>query len=1496
MNKKTITLISSMLVGISITQVGATVSTVAEVSSINNKSSSATYKLSEEKLNNIAESIPYSSNSLKVTIDSTYKNIQNYKTKLSWLLEHDILSKDLEFTGNKLNVVLRDDNKFMVEGGNASISKSDLVMALCKAYYGVQESRPIIIQTSSKFSPKKEGDVIKTYNEGDYEIYITPNVYENYFVTMLDKGFLSIDEFKNPNFISSYNKYGKEGYFPAWFPNLGNINMLSEACLEQSPLGDSISIKGYSEGITLKEVSTTLNKPNYFSDENILKIDALKLIESVMRVEEGDMTELEAKICTYKYGAKYLSYLNSSDKNTVMYLIAMGILDFENEDEFKNLYDSLDQDFFQTVLYRIANKNARKDFSKITLTDSDNYWLENNMFESEVKIYDNVSSYTSSKVTELKKEVSNNSKISFLKSRETSLNSGKSVYSVEKTFKEGIEYLYRLTSISNLSSNDTKFPEVKEVKSEGNNKIITFEVEASDSVTALAIIDSRITLRDMGSDSESDRIDTVCKVSSGSGDYEYFIPKSVFESNHNTTSMSEISAISDKVLVNNKTGVRAVFLEESKMALVGNEIINTDDIIVRGINQEVYYNLNIIVRLMSNSYIDNMWIDTVFRDNVSTGGQKYLDIKTSTGNKVDRALISPFLNVRKDSKSKKNGDKCNRIFISLNHTTQGLSYMFSNINKKIGKTENDPPTYMVVSWKFVLPDSDSDVSSELQETVDNFYETQNPDVAEMSEFLTTKPNSGTLLQWWDTNIALSDALCNFIYGTKDISYFNSGYLAPSVTILTTDSKFSESNLDTILNKLSISSTIKTSYVSNGNIRNSLFAGGDSVGGTDSYKGLVDSRKLDYCIGYEYDNGKYEYGDYVLSKTNNLYKSINPKGKKYSINALTNEQNPNRDYAAGAEDILSLEKPANDYYLKLTSRDDWEDNSNLRDNEEYTINGKKYRCMNTVSKDNVLYKVLDSTEYVKGSYSSNDGEKTYTFSTEDGKSVVDYQKSITGDSTNDFFYVSESDEDVTCYPPDYQVVDTLVSMNTDITRKNTNKYLFPSSEIKGFPIDQPKSKVSIEQSTNLFPLYYKPLVNSDIKMLAVFSDDKDVDGTNDTTKAWELSWKELTKRKDMGTEPYEKLYLDNGRFYNRIYLNEFNWCIDSDGNIQKKARSNFLIRHNLRSVSVTEAVIDSILSKNYEYSSVSSIPKGKKVVIGDLSFTKGSGNTLISDVITNTDYTTRMSGALASDDSTDFNSLICSIFDGSNISIIDNGFVKSSQALVRFIDQDSNGGLKVGIGEYQGDASNADYVLCSKKGENKILNNGSYNNYSTESPFNGFCFYVKFSNKLKFRPLDKNGDTWTLVYQTNEGADGDLRNIPFFTEDLDYAWDADMYDDINQSNWKIANDFDNVIKNIRQEYKDLQFNDIYNIIKSLVVYTLTYLLIVMMIVYVIKKINFMRVFLQQCNEPNGGHSSGIDFLRIITLGLSSIEIEDDVFRFIFIEMTLSILLWIVFKFI
>ena len=91
-----------------------------------------------------------------------------------------------------------------------------------------------------------------------------------------------------------------------------------------------------------------------------------------MRLTEKNMTKTEANIITYKYGANALSGLAEKDTDTVSFLVAKGILNFEDED-FPNYYSTFSTDSAYDLIYRFANKDARYDFSKVTLTDEESF-------------------------------------------------------------------------------------------------------------------------------------------------------------------------------------------------------------------------------------------------------------------------------------------------------------------------------------------------------------------------------------------------------------------------------------------------------------------------------------------------------------------------------------------------------------------------------------------------------------------------------------------------------------------------------------------------------------------------------------------------------------------------------------------------------------------------------------------------------------------------------------------------------------------------------------------------------------------------------------------------------------------------------------------------------------------------------------------------------------------------------------------------------------------
>ena len=68
----------------------------------------------------------------------------------------------------------------------------------------------------------------------------------------------------------------------------------------------------------------------------------------------------------------------------------------------------------------------------------------------------------------------------------------------------------------------------------------------------------------------------------------------------------EISIIHDKLLENTNTGCEALLMGESGYAIVGTKVIVSDDLIVHDAGDDVYYNLELITSLLTNSYLKEL--------------------------------------------------------------------------------------------------------------------------------------------------------------------------------------------------------------------------------------------------------------------------------------------------------------------------------------------------------------------------------------------------------------------------------------------------------------------------------------------------------------------------------------------------------------------------------------------------------------------------------------------------------------------------------------------------------------------------------------------------------------------------------------------------------------------------------------------------------------------------------------------------------------------------
>lgn len=678
------------------------------------------------------------------------QNLDSVSSEESWLISNNILSRRVK--------VFTKDSKQQDE---STIGLSDFWMMLYKAKYGVIDSRPVVVD-----------------NKNNYYYYVSPNVYELYFRELLDKGLINKEDFNDKNgklFLGDYEQLSSNNLNEAgvgWSPGLGYANSK----------GKEKNVLGYSIPVNSKKFSCSENKPNYFKNEELLTLDALKCIETFLRSSEKDMTKLEASIVSYKYGVSYLSKLSESDKETVQFLVAKGILNFEDQSEMINLYGPLTNELAYKLLYRVANEDARFTFSEVQLTDSDSAWQSKGYGEDSIKIatVDNVmydQTVTDSELQDLlqyKPEQSTGDDGSddsdYNYSVDEILGLGRVVnaraksklYKVIKILDCNYNYNYSGISISKLVADKSSWTqEISDAKQDnittvdGDDltvNIITFKVQAKNYATAVMYVDNNISL---DSDLNVTQAVGYTTVSDDNEEITLISEDTIRES------LPNITIVEDKVLTNTVTGAQAVILTDTGYALVGNQIIVSDTLMETDINGKVYYNLDIICYLLSNAQLRSLTTKELYIvENAKS--EKTVDFYSSLDVKLGQVYTLKRGNTRYYNASNISG--------------------VSKLIRKFTVIDGDDkiPVYFILNLSYVVP------SLELFENykLDSFNDSDNS-LAKMSEIFYSKPTTTALADWWDSNYGMTNSLCNFMYGTKGVEYVKSGYVVPSMVVLRT---------------------------------------------------------------------------------------------------------------------------------------------------------------------------------------------------------------------------------------------------------------------------------------------------------------------------------------------------------------------------------------------------------------------------------------------------------------------------------------------------------------------------------------------------------------------------------------------------------------------------------------------------------------------------------------------------------------------------------------
>lgn len=734
-------------------------SRLKEIRVLNNQFSNYDFKsqYSQEALEHLAGDRKY-----VLDLGEQNQNLQGLSQELSWLISNNIISRNVQLSANDCNFVSTDYTK--------PITKTELYTALYKSYDGVLESRPYLFKNT----------------DDSVWVLSSANVYELYLKKCLDKGLISEADLSTEagkNFIEAYKALSTNG---------SKANIVWDNTLQAT---DDVTVFGASHDLSAGKLVDKI--PAYFGKEDMLTYEALNVIAEYLRVSEKDMSNLESSIISYKYGVSYVANVDEETAKNIEFLIAKGVLDYDDPNFLSRLFCQFSYEDAYKILYRVANTDARLNFSEVQLTDNDNFWKSEGFYAdrlsiTEATVLPEVKTITAEYWDELlrndtqtskpeKEEENGNSHNTFINDilgyNESWLMIAHAAemqtFTVIKMFDTQYDYQYKDIAISELSTSENKPEEFVSYEEHtfgsgddtSNMAKVTFRVQAKDYATAVLMIDNNITIENNLKSTDSKSYTTI----SSNGEEITLIPATTLQ-----TSMSDISIVEDKVLMNNVTGVTAVFLPEAGYALVGNRVIRSDKLIVTDTSDQIYYNLEVLCYLLGNTYLSSLTDKELFVCN-ALQNEMTVPVYGSNENELCKTYVVDV----------GQGDSAAKYY-NVDNVDQGINCL----TRKFRVNESD--VYLKVEWEYVVPDVEA-----LSQFLDNNFlgqgnthignnrqtETSYLTLKDVNETIYTRPSDTELQEWWDSNISVSNSLANFMYGTAGVEYVKSGYLVPSLTIL-----------------------------------------------------------------------------------------------------------------------------------------------------------------------------------------------------------------------------------------------------------------------------------------------------------------------------------------------------------------------------------------------------------------------------------------------------------------------------------------------------------------------------------------------------------------------------------------------------------------------------------------------------------------------------------------------------------------------------------------
>ena len=1441
---------------------------VNNVHNLNNSVKDIDYKLDDIQLDVINKKLPQADVQDEKEYADISQNLNDLSKEYSWLISNNIISRRGTITVNGLKF-----EPLKVE--NKKFRKSDLWMALHKIGYGTINSRILLIDNGTSYVDEYSYDDATVHaNVAQYYTYVSPNVYELYFANLLDKGLIEKSEFTKKNgkkFLQVYEKYVTDRSKVVW-----------SNTLDVTHNTDS-KIFGYS--ITQKDKGTVIEEkvPSYFEDEELYTIDALKIVESYMRATEKEMTEMEASIVTYKYGIHYLNTLSDVDRKTVEFLIAKGVLNYEDESEIVNIYGRFTNDIAYKILYRVANKDARFDFSKITLTDQESFWQEKGFYENGVKLYyvENAlpepQTLTQKDLKALREEAgasepedsgtSFNERdeevedsdflddiIGWLHGTDKAYAASSSKYKVRKMFDDTYTYYYDGKDTDSLKSGEEEIYAIESItmkdNNTGNNRnvtVITFEVEAKNYKSALAYVNNKIS-----SDIES-KVSTEIKgyttIADESGNLVTLVPSDTLKKD-----FTKIAIVEDKLLVNTETGTEAILLPESGYALVGNQVIVSDNIIVTESGGEIYYNLDMLAALMSNATLNKVTNGEMYICNTNLKQEKVATLKTSndvTLGKLDVAKIRATVINDSGKKSIKS-----RWYFNQAQLQNGINSLIRNYTVKMKDGTEENVTF-VVDWQFIVTGSGQ------IEAGREILESGGKTVADINAALYTRPLDPIASEWWDSNISMSNSLANFMYGTTGVKYVTNGYLAPSLTVLCSEN-VSDATIATIFknNGFKLDSTGKKYCDNTSKFWESYFI--EPKMSNDFLKELAKNHREYRCFKSKKVTNGHTYGEYYfMTDYGVLYKSIR-MDERVTINSskdvvTVNTRNDNESVPIAVGKTFTYK---NKEWIYLGVKDNcFEIQPNFTEtgmrNGFGMLDGSYSVALCSINNKKVVLPI--SKDWFKG----DDPKVKLTQGKKLDDYIVENSDNSAYDDCDDFYAFSGLDavavlnrvrEEINAKYYDVYFSDSAVT--TDIT--DTDKLFSLAPETTCLE----KGRVYIGGTKGFITLRSGVIDNIS------YDSDNFRASNNNTIGSY------------IGALPRLRIKTEN------YYFTEENGsAVLKSGTLEASLNAT-----EISYSSISRKVIDSMVAKFSCVCNLNDLQPGQKVYVGDVLLTKvgtGKNSKFVSEAFYHPYATMQLKYAKTEDD---VRAAMAKIFAGQSIH-----YSGQPCSLTSYIDT-------CNVGKYlNSNTEKIDGVLW-RDGKTLKIKTGNTDSTHMETSASYVCLELSFINGLLAQPVSSDGSVYRLLTVSGVSGNDYVDNIPFFNESLSFATHKDSsisLDTVLDSTYQF---FDET----KTQFKDMMNaafrGDVINIIWSFMFSIAGYMCIMSWALYGILHYDIGRRYFRILTIPsfNGGYgrgrSKGFDIIKIASLGIYDIDSEPSLARtltvsFVCFFLMYSILHWI-----